>query len=201
MGAISPRMQLSSSTTSLEMRRSSYSSTGSTLNVPSKSSSAYWRINAAVQNAAILRIQLVFPYSASNFIFKGVFTWLFPTRRMSQFLLTSSKASCTTIPNELFCRSCQFAKRVLLLNGMLYGVDRDGGTSRKTLRNGVQHHLRNDTKHWGWQRNQVHSLAQQLVQYDPVYYSLYVVLRPDHHWRLISYPYYAKHAMKANSLT
>lgn len=64
-----------------------------------------------------------------------------------------------------------------------------------------RHHLRerNNRKNFGWQRNQVHSLGQQLMRMDPCYYALYVFLRPDHHWRLISYPYYAKYAVPGDS--
>ena len=43
-------------------------------------------------------------------------------------------------------------------------------------------------------RNQVYSIGQQLMREDPLYYTLYVCLRPDKQWRLISYPYYAKNA-------
>ena len=44
----------------------------------------------------------------------------------------------------------------------------------------------------GWAKNSWFSLIQQLVRQDPVYYMFYVFLRPDHLWRLISFPYYAK---------
>jgi hypothetical protein len=47
----------------------------------------------------------------------------------------------------------------------------------------------------GWQRNMWHSLIQQLVRQDPAYYMLYVFFRPDHAWRLVSYPYYAKNTL------
>lgn len=46
----------------------------------------------------------------------------------------------------------------------------------------------------GWLRNMYYSGIQQLMRQDPEYYRCYVALRPDHHWRLISYPYYAKYA-------
>src|ERR1700712_2563199 len=39
-----------------------------------------------------------------------------------------------------------------------------------------------------------HSGIQQLIRMDPEYYRCYVALRPDNHWRLISYPYYAKYS-------
>jgi hypothetical protein len=59
-----------------------------------------------------------------------------------------------------------------------------------------KHHLRrvNGKSNLGWLRNMIHSLAQQLMRQDPVYYALYCSLRPDNAWRLISYPYYAKYA-------
>ncbi|KAJ5552094.1 hypothetical protein N7494_001472 [Penicillium frequentans] len=44
----------------------------------------------------------------------------------------------------------------------------------------------------GWGRNQIHSLSQQLIRQDLAYYACYVWFRPDHAWRLISYPYYTK---------
>lgn len=37
------------------------------------------------------------------------------------------------------------------------------------------------------------------MRQDPVYYTLYAALRPDKHWRLVSYPYYAKYAKKGDS--
>ncbi|KAB8271728.1 hypothetical protein BDV30DRAFT_240209 [Aspergillus minisclerotigenes] len=50
----------------------------------------------------------------------------------------------------------------------------------------------------GWLRNMYHSTGQQLVRMDPAYYYWYVVLRPDHCWRLIPYPYYAKYSRKGD---
>lgn len=44
----------------------------------------------------------------------------------------------------------------------------------------------------GWAKNMWFSLIQQLVRQDPCYYMFYVFYRPDHLWRLISFPYYAK---------
>ena len=44
----------------------------------------------------------------------------------------------------------------------------------------------------GWAKNCWFSLIQQLIRQDPVYYMFYVFLRPDHCWRLISFPYYVK---------
>jgi hypothetical protein len=47
----------------------------------------------------------------------------------------------------------------------------------------------------GWLRNAYYMGIQQMMRSDPEYYRLYVALRPDHNWRLISYPYYAKYAV------
>ncbi|KAJ5630033.1 hypothetical protein N7528_003690 [Penicillium herquei] len=46
----------------------------------------------------------------------------------------------------------------------------------------------------GWNRSMFHSLTQQLVRQDICYYAAYVAIRPDHAWRLISFPYYTKSA-------
>jgi hypothetical protein len=58
------------------------------------------------------------------------------------------------------------------------------------------HHLRSlgGRENYGWLRNSVYSQIQQVMRQDPVYYAMYVALRPDHCWRLITYPYYAKYA-------
>ncbi|KZF18788.1 hypothetical protein L228DRAFT_215864 [Xylona heveae TC161] len=63
------------------------------------------------------------------------------------------------------------------------------------------HHLqslkrRNDS---GWLRNMFHSLVQQLMRQDPVYYAVHCALRPDHAWRLVSYPYYTRDACPDDS--
>ena len=57
------------------------------------------------------------------------------------------------------------------------------------------HHLReiNGKSNNGWLRNMFYSIGQQLMRQDPLYYMLYVALRKDKNWRLISYPYYAKY--------
>ncbi|KAJ5699211.1 hypothetical protein N7536_003877 [Penicillium majusculum] len=44
----------------------------------------------------------------------------------------------------------------------------------------------------GWARNMWFSVVQQLVRQDPAYYAFYVRCRPDHAWKLVSFPYYAK---------
>ncbi|KAJ9481738.1 hypothetical protein VN97_g11728 [Penicillium thymicola] len=46
----------------------------------------------------------------------------------------------------------------------------------------------------GWSRNMFQSLTQQLTRQDVCYYAAYVAIRPDHAWRLMSFPYYAKSA-------
>lgn len=58
------------------------------------------------------------------------------------------------------------------------------------------HHLReiNNRDNYGWLRNMVHSLIQQLMRQDPYYYRLHVTHRPDNAWRLVCYPYYTKYA-------
>lgn len=43
-------------------------------------------------------------------------------------------------------------------------------------------------------KNMWFSLIQQLIRQDPVYYMLHVLLRPDHQWRLVSFPFYTKSA-------
>ena len=60
-----------------------------------------------------------------------------------------------------------------------------------------RHHIReiNGKSNLGWQRNQIHSLSQQLMRQDPYYYIAYAALRPDGRWRLISYPYYTKYTV------
>jgi len=44
-----------------------------------------------------------------------------------------------------------------------------------------------------------HSLVQQVMRQDPVFYALNVAARPDLNWRLISFPYYTKYAMKGDA--
>lgn len=46
----------------------------------------------------------------------------------------------------------------------------------------------------GWVRNMYHANCQQLMRMDPEYYRLYVALRADHRWRIVSYPYYTKYS-------
>ena len=63
------------------------------------------------------------------------------------------------------------------------------------------HHLReqNGVPNYGWCRNMWHSLVQQAMRQDPVFYALNVAARPDKNWRLISFPYYTKYAMAGDS--
>ncbi|KAJ5986731.1 hypothetical protein N7451_011096 [Penicillium sp. IBT 35674x] len=46
----------------------------------------------------------------------------------------------------------------------------------------------------GWNRSMFQSVTQQLIRQDVCYYAVYVGVRPDHAWRLISFPYYTKSA-------
>ncbi|KIX06422.1 uncharacterized protein Z518_04398 [Rhinocladiella mackenziei CBS 650.93] len=62
-------------------------------------------------------------------------------------------------------------------------------------------HLRkiNNKNNYGWLRNMLHSLGQQVMRQDPLYYILYCALRPDRNTNLVSYPYYAKYARPGDS--
>jgi hypothetical protein len=51
------------------------------------------------------------------------------------------------------------------------------------------HQCRDDS---GWLRNCYHSVLQQAVRQDPVYYALVVAARSDGVFRLLTYPHYAK---------
>jgi hypothetical protein len=64
-----------------------------------------------------------------------------------------------------------------------------------------RHHLReiNGKSNYGWLRNMFYSIGQQLMRQDPKYYAAYAALRPDKQWRLVSYPYYAKYAVKGEN--
>lgn len=59
--------------------------------------------------------------------------------------------------------------------------------------------IRPNTQPLGWLRNMYHSIAQQTMRSDPLYWLSYVALRPDHGWRLVSYPYYAKYVSPGDS--
>jgi hypothetical protein len=50
----------------------------------------------------------------------------------------------------------------------------------------------------GFLRNMFYSLIQQLLRQDPVWYALMAAARPNHSWRLISYPYTAKCALEGD---
>src|SRR5579859_1086939 len=64
-----------------------------------------------------------------------------------------------------------------------------------------RHHLReqNSKSNYGWCRNMWHSLVQQVMRQDPVFYALNVAARLDGNWRLVSFPYYTKYAMSGDS--
>jgi len=55
-----------------------------------------------------------------------------------------------------------------------------------------RYHLRekNGRSNRGWGRNMVHSMIQQVIRQDPVYFMLSAAARPDANYSLISYPYY-----------
>lgn len=51
------------------------------------------------------------------------------------------------------------------------------------------HHQRESSgkANFGWLRNMYHSLVQQVIRRDPVYYMAYCMFRDDRPWRMISY--------------
>ena len=51
----------------------------------------------------------------------------------------------------------------------------------------------------GWLRNMFFGLSQQLLCQDHLYYALYCALWPDHEWKLIAYPYYAKYQVPGDN--
>ncbi|RPB28763.1 hypothetical protein L211DRAFT_844844 [Terfezia boudieri ATCC MYA-4762] len=55
-----------------------------------------------------------------------------------------------------------------------------------------RYHLRckNGRPNRGWGCNMFHSVIQQVIRQDPLYYMLSAAARPDANYRLISYPYY-----------
>jgi hypothetical protein len=63
-----------------------------------------------------------------------------------------------------------------------------------------RYHARNinGAENLGWLRNMYHGLLQQFFRSSLRYYVLYVYLRPDRAYRLISYPYYTKYASKGD---
>ena len=63
------------------------------------------------------------------------------------------------------------------------------------------YHLRRTTNkpQLGWGRTQYFSVIQQVVRQCPAYYLSYVILRPDHCKRFISYPYYVKNQKPGDS--
>jgi hypothetical protein len=64
------------------------------------------------------------------------------------------------------------------------------------------HHLRkiNNRDNFDWQRDQIYFLCQQIMRQNSVYYRIYVALRSDHVWRLISYSYYIKNAKVSDNI-
>jgi hypothetical protein len=54
------------------------------------------------------------------------------------------------------------------------------------------YHMSRSAAEIGWLRGMWYSNIQQLIRQDLSYYMAYVFFRPDHAWRLISYPYYTK---------
>jgi len=57
-----------------------------------------------------------------------------------------------------------------------------------------EHHTRKTyrTDHLGWLRGAVYTIGQQIMRTSVEYFLVYMALRPDHCYRLISYPYYEK---------
>ena len=51
-----------------------------------------------------------------------------------------------------------------------------------------QQRERNDRNSRGWLRTMYHSLSQQIIRADLVYWSLFACLRPDYNVKLVSYP-------------
>jgi hypothetical protein len=51
----------------------------------------------------------------------------------------------------------------------------------------------------GFLLNMFYSLTQQILRHDPFWYALMAAGRPDHCWRLISYPYTVKYAVLSDS--
>ncbi|KAJ5107262.1 hypothetical protein N7456_003937 [Penicillium angulare] len=64
-----------------------------------------------------------------------------------------------------------------------------------------EHHYREQSRysHLGWQRNMWFSIIQQLIRMDIGYYMANVFFRPDHAWRLVSFPYYTKNTKAGES--
>jgi hypothetical protein len=62
------------------------------------------------------------------------------------------------------------------------------------------HHLRliDEKSNYGWLRTMFHSLAQQAMRQDPLYWMMYTALREDRNANLVSYLYYAKYQKKGD---
>lgn len=64
-----------------------------------------------------------------------------------------------------------------------------------------RHHLQeiNGKSNYGWLSNMFYSIGQQFMRQDPMYFAAYAALRLDGQWRLVSYPYYAKYAVRGDN--
>jgi hypothetical protein len=58
----------------------------------------------------------------------------------------------------------------------------------------------NDKANYGWVRNSYHSLAQQAIRQDPLYYALVCSSRLDTNYRQISFPYYMKAVLPGDNI-
>jgi hypothetical protein len=72
---------------------------------------------------------------------------------------------------------------------------------REEIRMYTYHRRRiNDKANYGWVRSSYHSIAQQAIRQDPVYYALVCAARLDkNHWQ-ISFPYYMKGVMPGDNI-
>jgi hypothetical protein len=57
----------------------------------------------------------------------------------------------------------------------------------------------NGKSNLGWLRTMYHGICQQIMRQSLLYWLAYVACRPDHSFKLISYPYYAKRTEKGDS--
>ena len=63
--------------------------------------------------------------------------------------------------------------------------------------NMYRHHQRKIMKQtsYDWLHTMIYSFAQQIMRQKFMYYKIYVTLRFDHAWKLVSYFYYIKYAV------
>jgi hypothetical protein len=83
----------------------------------------------------------------------------------------------------------------VIIPGFLDYLNRDPITSfmEDEFRMYQYHHrVRTGATTQGFLRTMFYGIIQQAIRIDPGYYALNVAARPDHQWRLISYPYVAK---------